>query len=223
MSWDPIWEDVFGRRGWGRYPSEELIRFAAGRFYSAPDRSAVRILEIGCGPGANLWYFAREGFSAVGLDASPTALAQAAERLEAEGLRAELIQGDLTGLTDLFEPASFDAVVDVAALQHNRMDAVRNAIDGIFTTMRPGGHVFARVLAAGSWGEGAGVELEPGTYADIAEGPLAGLGTCHFFQLEEIETLFHKFADVHIEYSERSLEDRRRRYRQWVMTASRPE
>jgi SAM-dependent methyltransferase len=222
VSWDPVWETVFRSRAWGRYPPEELIRFVASRFGEAPDRRAVRILEVGCGTGANLWYLAREGFSVVGIDGSAAALGLARERLAAEGLEAELALGDFAELREHFEPGSFDAIVDVSSLQHNRIDAVTAAVRQIRETLKPGGSVFAMLVAVGSWGDSFGVEIEPRTRTDIAAGPLAGAGVCHFFSLEEVGRLFAEFADVIIEYSERSLDERREVYRHWVLTASRP-
>ena len=58
MSWDDQWETLFASRAWGRYPPEELVRFVARSFGDAPDRASVRILELGCGPGANVWFLA---------------------------------------------------------------------------------------------------------------------------------------------------------------------
>jgi SAM-dependent methyltransferase len=221
MSWDPAWEGAFREREWGRYPPEELIRFVAARFYGAPDRRAIRILDAGCGPGANLWYLAREGFWPVGVDGSKTALDRARERLRKESLDAELVHGDLTQLGAYFEPESFDAIVDVAALQHNRIGDIRQAVHSMHACLKPGGHLFSTLVAAGSWGDGLGREVEPGTYSDVREGPLAGAGVCHFFELEETEQVFGLFDDVHIEHSERSLDDRRHAYRHWVVTAVR--
>ena len=66
----PIWDDVFRSRSWGKYPKEELVRFIARRYYGAPDRSAVRILDLGCGYGAATWYLAREGFAVSAIDGS---------------------------------------------------------------------------------------------------------------------------------------------------------
>jgi len=66
-SFDPVWEEVFRAQEWGKYPPEHVIRAVARNFYKAPDRKAVKILDIGSGPGANTWYVAREGFSAVTL------------------------------------------------------------------------------------------------------------------------------------------------------------
>jgi SAM-dependent methyltransferase len=223
VSWDPTWEGVFRSRKWGRYPPEELIRFVATCFDTAPDRQAVRILEVGCGPGANLWYLAREGFSVVGIDGSETALRYARERLHADGLRAELVRGDFTQLGVYFEPGSFDAIVDVAALQHNDWEGMRRAVAEMRQSLRLRGQVFAMLVAAGSWGDGLGQELESGTYSDISAGPLAGVGACHFFDLADVERLFAEFDGLQIEYSERSLDDRRHSYRHWVVSAVRPE
>ena len=84
MNCDPLWETIFSTRAWGRYPSEDLIRFCAQRFYGLQPRSDVRLLEVGFGTGANLWYFAREGFSVHGLEGSEAGAAQAAQRLDME-------------------------------------------------------------------------------------------------------------------------------------------
>ena len=61
MSWDPVWEKIFSERdSWGYYPPEELIRFMAMNYYGAADRAAVRVLELGCGPGGGpSWYISR--------------------------------------------------------------------------------------------------------------------------------------------------------------------
>ena len=40
---------MFSTRDWGGYPPEELVRFVARNFFSAPDRKRVKILEIGYG------------------------------------------------------------------------------------------------------------------------------------------------------------------------------
>jgi tRNA G46 methylase TrmB len=59
LGWDPVWESIFQERDWGKYPGEELIRFVARNFYSFEDRKSVKLLEVGCGTGANLWFMAK--------------------------------------------------------------------------------------------------------------------------------------------------------------------
>ena len=59
MTWDPVWETVDRMRAWGQSPGEDVIRFVKGRFPQQAARSDVRLLEVGGGSGANLWFMAR--------------------------------------------------------------------------------------------------------------------------------------------------------------------
>ena len=68
-----IWEKIFQENEWGKYSSVPVIRFIARNFYKVKDRKNIKILEIGSGTGANLWFCAREGFSVIALEGSQTA------------------------------------------------------------------------------------------------------------------------------------------------------
>lgn len=95
------------------YPNEELLRFMGTYYFSIPpeERKERRILEVGCGSGANLWMIAREGFEAHGLDLSEEALRLCQQVVSRWQVSATLKQGSMlaTGYPD----AHFDAVVDV--------------------------------------------------------------------------------------------------------------
>ncbi len=80
LSWDPIWEKVFSEQPWGKYPGESLIRFIAKNFYKL-NRGEVKILEVGFGTGANIWYLSREKFDTYGIEGSETGVKLAYERL----------------------------------------------------------------------------------------------------------------------------------------------
>ncbi len=217
MTWDPVWEQVFRTSNWGRYPPEELIRFVARVFFSAPNRKAVKILELGCGTGANLWFLAREGFDVYGIDGAPTAIAQAEQRLGQEGLTANMQVGDILSLHDLYPPASFDAIVDVACLQHNPRKSAERILDQVVTALKPRGRVFSMMVAQGSYGDGLGKEIEPGTFVEITQGPLQGKGLIHFSSLREVEDLFGRFTYLQIEYSDRSMNYQEQIYKHWVI------
>ena len=55
-----IWENIFLENEWGKYPPVSIIKFVAKNFYKVEDKGKIKILEIGSGPGANLWFIARE-------------------------------------------------------------------------------------------------------------------------------------------------------------------
>ena len=116
MSWDSIWDKVFEGQEWGKYPAESLIRFIARNFYQR-NRKSTKILEVGCGPGANIWYLAKEGFDTYGIDGSETAIKKAKKRLQEENLRAHLHIGDIINLP--YEENYVDAVIDAECLYSN--------------------------------------------------------------------------------------------------------
>ncbi len=220
MSWDPIWESVFRSRDWGKYPPEELIRFVARNYYTKTARHKVRFLELGCGEGANVWYLAREGFAAYGIDGSVTAIGKAQDRLTREGLEAHLKVGDILEISQAYPAGSFDAIIDIACLQCNRLGAVEKTISSARSLLRSGGKFFAIMVARNSYGDGLGIEIESGTFIDAVEGPFRDIGLSHLFTIEEIRSLFREFGQINIEYSIRSLNQQTKMYKNWIVEAT---
>ena len=155
MVWDSVWDRVFANGRWGKYPSEELVRFVARNFYSAPDRAAIRILEVGCGPGGNLWYLANEGFATFGIDGSSIAIDQAGKLLDATvpnwGQFGRLFVGDVRVIP--LRDESLDAVIDNECVYCNRLEDSKIIYREISRVLRPGGRLFVRTFADGTWGE----------------------------------------------------------------------
>jgi SAM-dependent methyltransferase len=111
-----FYEKSYGHDGFDaqrRYPNEELCRFMGRHYFPIPleERRNVRILEVGCGSGANLWMIAREGFDAHGLDLSEEAIRLSARMLQHYKTKAILSIGDMTACP--FPDEYFDAVVDI--------------------------------------------------------------------------------------------------------------
>lgn len=189
------WDEKFRTRRWGRYPPEDLVRFI-GRTYADEDRGNISVLEVGCGPGANLWFLHREGFRVSGIDISPAAIEFAAGRLEIEnkGLNPfpfDLKVGDFSKLP--WPDQSFDLVIDIFALYANTLDVIQAAANEVHRVLKPGGHFYSKLWGENTTGFGKGHEVEPGTYEGIPHGPCAGMGVSHFFNREEISRVFGNF------------------------------
>lgn len=92
------WEKLYRKRFYAKYPHGPLIRFIAKNFYHCKNKKKIKILELGCGSGANIWYLAREGFTVYGIDTSATAIRWANTFLSQDNLHAILKIGEVTSL-----------------------------------------------------------------------------------------------------------------------------
>jgi SAM-dependent methyltransferase len=191
MAWDPVWEDTYRARPWGSYPGEDVIRFVAANFYQASDRSRVRLLELGSGTGANLWFMAREGFCVHGVEGSATGVQLAAERLDREcpGWRergGRLLTADIASLP--YPDAYFDGALDVVAICYSSLTSARAIYAELARVVRPGGKLFVRTFERGCWGDGTGTQAGPYMW-HCADGPLAGFGATRFTAREDVASL----------------------------------
>jgi ubiquinone/menaquinone biosynthesis C-methylase UbiE len=212
-----VWERVFREREWGRYPQEEVVRFVARNFYRAPERSAVSMLEIGCGPGSGTsWLVAREGFRLTGIDASPTAIARARKRFAEEGLAGEFVVGPVDRLP--FPDASFDAALDVVCLACNAEEEARAIVGEVHRVLKPGGLHFSLTPRSGCWGDGTGERIDATTLREVREGPFAGLGKTRFATRESLAALYREFRELTLEHMACSAENGAREITHWIVT-----
>ena len=215
MAWDPAWERTFQENEWGKYPEESLVRFVARNFYKAHSRQEIKILEVGCGPGANLWYMAREGFSVYGIDGSVTAVERAKARLKEDvGLPDEkihILQGDIVHIP--FEDNSFNAIVDCEAVSANPYKDAQQIYKEMLRVCNIGGKCYSRMFADGTWGcPESGI---------AQEGPMAGKGYARITLREEIEPLMGGWHILAIDKEMRTVDgiDSNHWVQEWVVTA----
>ena len=215
-SWDPVWEKIYNEREWGKYPPEDLIRFTARNFYKAKNRKDVKILEIGCGPGANIWYLAREGFSVYGIDGSKTSIKQAGDRLKKEGLSAELEVGDVHNLS--WPDNYFDAVIDIECLSCNSQKDSKEIMAEVYRVLKHSGKFFSIAAKSNCWGSETGVKIDQTTRRQVEDGPYAGVGPVRFADLASLKEIFSSFHDQKFEYISHSALDRSKQIKQWIIT-----
>jgi ubiquinone/menaquinone biosynthesis C-methylase UbiE len=187
VSWDPIWEKVFSEQPWGKYPGESLIRFVARNFYKL-NRSEVKILEVGFGTGANIWYLAKENFDAYGIEGSETGLKLAYERLNEEGLKANLIVGDIINLP--YEDNFFDAVIDNECIYSNNLANSQIMFSEISRVLKPNGKFYSRTFSTDQF---IGIDIEvlgKNEYTNIKTGSLAGKGFVRLTDKKDVADIY---------------------------------
>ncbi len=193
---DAIWEQLHASQSWGKYPAEDLIRTIM-RHYKFQPRDRIRVLEIGCGAGANLSFLLNEGFRVAGIDGAPSAIKSAFRNLEvydASAERLELRVGDFSKLP--WQSQSFDIVIDYFALYANDVPTIERTIEEVARVLKPGGHFYSRSWGQGTEGWNHQPQLEPGTVINPSSGPCKDMGVSHFFDCLELKMLLSKFSSL---------------------------
>jgi ubiquinone/menaquinone biosynthesis C-methylase UbiE len=218
-SFDPVWERIHSTQAWGRYPQEHVIRFVARNFYGAPDRRAVKLLDVGAGQGACTWFMAREGFSVSALDCAP-AVEKIVQRLSAEKLDVDARAGDAVSLP--WADDTFDGAVDNFCLCTVPTVDVKRALAEVHRVLRPGGVFLTACFNDRTTGYGLGDEVEPGGFVAIREGALANLGLNVFRTRPQLDVLLAAFTDRVYENISWTANGMRERYEAWVVACKKP-
>lgn len=143
-TWDAIYKSGAPVRYW---PSEDVIRFAFRRLKPGP----ARVLEVGCGNGANTWGLVESHCEVIATDVSPVAIEMARRyvgdrRSHANVTFQRCSLGELPTvhavrlLTEGDGP--LDAVIDCRVSQHVAWGAHLTAYRNYFELLKPGGWLF---------------------------------------------------------------------------------
>ena len=184
-------EKIHKEREWGRYPNEELVRFIGRNFfkYDRDKRKNIKILELGVGQGANVWFLLREGFDVYGIDISPTAIRKMQDRLIKEGFKLYDFY-DRFKVSDIrnipFKNCMFDIVIDVATTWYVSYSDHKKVYDEVHRVLKNGGLFFTFHILKNSWGYDEKNLVDKDTVADVKEGPLANQGIIYFAEYDDL-------------------------------------
>lgn len=219
-----VWEQIHSQRGWGKYPNEELVSFIGRNFFNIPEeeRKNIKILEVSCGQGANLWFLAKEGFDVYGMDVSPSAMEKAEKYLnEAHNVRANLKVADASELP--YENEFYEIVIDCATIQHLPFKDHGNVYSEIYRILNPTGYFWSFHIAKGSWGYGTGKLIDYETFDNLSDGPLTDMGVSCMPSDKDLETLLlnRGFKINGVEKYSLTHEHQRKEIIHWIIEARR--
>jgi 2-polyprenyl-3-methyl-5-hydroxy-6-metoxy-1,4-benzoquinol methylase len=192
------WDRRMAMTRQARYPELNFVRFVADNYYSAPDRSRVKFLDLGCGAGANSWYLAHEGFHVTALDKSTAALESLKLRFEEERFfrdRITFVQADIRAI-DLGD-RQFDCVLDHNSLCH----VERPPLVTIHESLKRGGKLFMVAPSPDTWKE-----------------TLWGKGYCRLPTEKKLRDMLKMFSDIKI--GKASYPHRGHDIKSWIVEAT---
>lgn len=204
-TFDKTWEEVHKKEVWGKYPSEDVIRFMARNYYKLLSFSdeVVKVLDLGCGSGSHTWFLAKEGFDTYAIDGSEAAVTKTKKLLSDMKLSATVMVSDAANLP--FQDNFFDVIIDSAVIYANTICGINAIFKECYRVLKSGGRIFSTGnFSSQTTGFGTGIKMEENTYKDIELGSLKGRGTTHFFTKEELMKLYRDMRDIKIDYLTRT-------------------
>lgn len=238
-TWEPSFIEAKAQRSYNATAPEALVRTAAYflRNHGADLPRVPRMLDLGCGAGETLAYFAARGVQVSGIDVSPTAIELARANLNGRGLAAQVASLQVGSIESLpFASNSFELCTEAMVFQHLERPHRPQVLAEVHRVLAPGG----ALIAYGHAREGHAAferyrqhELPDDPGSVLLSNPSAPLtdveniGLVHFFAREEWQELLGAFSvvDLMLETYELPREEASRRgyehYRRahWIVYA----
>ena len=139
---DNPWEDIYHRDGHVFTDIPAIIPEFAELLNN--HKECHTLLDVGCGNGRLLTYFAGFDYKVTGLDSSPTALRLSQEWLQRIGLSGNLFQSDMRFPFPIVD-SGCDILVSTQVIHHSRLETVLFTISEITRVVRSEGWILITV------------------------------------------------------------------------------
>lgn len=191
MSFSTEWEKIYNtQQHLSIWPWSDLVSYV--KRYANPTNSSFRVLELGCGAGANIPFFLSLGIEYTAIEGSESIVKLLHEKFPE--FKESILIGDFTNFE--FKKNYFDLIVDRGSLSHNTTFAIKRCVNNIYEAMKPGskfiGIDWFSTLHS-DYTKGIISEGDTFTKTNIDEGQFSGLGNVHFSDKQHILDLFSKF------------------------------
>jgi SAM-dependent methyltransferase len=200
MSLNAEWEMLYAaQRHLSIWPWSDLVSLVMRHLPPAPTRGKRRILELGCGVGANLPFLLSLG-EVWAIDGSPTAVRNLHRRFPEAAER--LLIADFSQPWPISN--TFDIIVDRGSITCNSTSAIRRILDQVRMRLsKPDGlffgvDFFSMEFSAAA--EGSAVEDDIYSRRNFMSGRLSGTGLAHFADEAHLRDLFADFELIYLEH-----------------------
>tara|TARA_B110000977_G_scaffold180442_2_gene240085 strand:- start:3853 stop:4554 length:702 start_codon:yes stop_codon:yes gene_type:complete len=186
-NWDKTYKKKFHLSVW---PWSDLISYSAR--YLKPKNKFKKILELGCGAGANIPFFLQRKFDYYGIEGSKTIIKKIKNKNKNKKLSKNIVCCDFT--KEIPFDFLFDAVFDRASLTHNSTQSIEACLKILEHKIRKDG-LFVGIDWFSTKHEDfkKGITIDSNTKHNIKSRQFKNLGRVHFSNLSHIKKIFSKF------------------------------
>lgn len=205
MTFSTEWENLYSSSShMSIWPWSDLVSYV--HRYAGPSKGYSRVLELGCGAGANIPFFLNIGADFYSIEGSESAVGNLL-RIYPQ-LENKVLVGDFT--KSLMFSGAFDLVIDRASLPHNETCAITHTLSLIYDGLRDGGKFIGIDWFSDRHADAnRGDPIDEHTRCNLPlDSHLSGTGVVHFFSEEHIRKVL-EHAGFKIEILEHKLVERR--------------
>jgi ubiquinone/menaquinone biosynthesis C-methylase UbiE len=130
------WEQ-WNKNGGPAYPHEKLIQFMF-RNYPKETRPNVKVLDLGCGSGANTVFLCKENFKVCGTDISDAGINNTRSKLDANSLKPESLKVEPIS-TISYPDNYFDCIVSIGVFDAAGKSETIQAIKEVYRVLKNSG------------------------------------------------------------------------------------
>ena len=193
MGFSNEWEEQYSsNQHMSIWPWSDLVSYIY-RYTEVAKRPDMKVLEIGCGAGANIPLFQKIGADYYAIDGSHTIIRMLREKYPIYA--KNLVVGDFTKEIPFDE--TFDVIVDRAALTHNTTVDIKNTVRLIEEHLSAGAQFIGIDWFSKNHDDFDIGDIVPDDeYTKLmkdVDGQFAGLGNVHFSDEAHLRDLFANF------------------------------
>ncbi len=199
MTFSAEWNEVYEQGSQNSiWPWTDLVSLVYR--YARPQSAPFRVLELGCGAGANIPFML--SFPAVnyfGIDGSAYTIQKLQTRYPQ--IKENLFVGDFTQRLAMNDQ-TIDLVIDRAAVTHNQQSAIERTFKEIKRVLKPGGKFIGIDWFSPDYSEAAKGKLaeDAHTKTGFVTGPFAHIGRVHFSDETHMRELLKDYKILLLEH-----------------------
>ncbi|MCG8637443.1 MAG: class I SAM-dependent methyltransferase [Desulfobacterales bacterium] len=194
------WESVFKKnQHTSRWPWSDLISYVVK--YGGITEEGGKVLELGCGTGANVPFFLSRGLEYYTVEGSEFAVRTL--KKEYREIEDNFVCGDFTRHIPFQGP--FDLIVDRSSIKHNGRDDIERTVESVHSLLKPNGRFIGIDWSSTehtSFTKSEATTGDPYFRTACEQGSLKNIGGVFFFSEEYLLELLSDFEILFLEHKE---------------------